>query len=223
MRSGARLQLLHIVALWGMAVAQPLFDLLGRNPTFFVYRRWGTLDFLLFVLLLSVLLPVALWALSEIPGRLVPGWRRSARAVPVLVLGAVLALPPLSRFELGSPWPAVVVAALFGTTLVWARSRFDFVRGLLSLLALATLVFAGTFLFREGVREQWLAPEAAGSLAGGGTAAPVIVLVFDALPTSSLMDESHEIDAIRYPNFARLASTATWFRRATPVDPFTQH
>ena len=42
-------QVLHVVALSGFGVAQPLYDLLGRNPTFFIYRRWQPSDFLLFV------------------------------------------------------------------------------------------------------------------------------------------------------------------------------
>ena len=31
-----RLAALHLVALWSIAVAQPIFDVVGRNPEFFV-------------------------------------------------------------------------------------------------------------------------------------------------------------------------------------------
>ncbi|MCZ6507350.1 MAG: sulfatase-like hydrolase/transferase, partial [Acidobacteria bacterium] len=50
---------------------------------------------------------------------------------------------------------------------------------------------------------------------------PIVLVVFDALPTSSLMDDRHGIDAVRYPNFARLASEGTWYRRASSVSPVT--
>jgi hypothetical protein len=51
--------------------------------------------------------------------------------------------------------------------------------------------------------------------------APVVVLVFDELPIHSLMDRSMGIDRIRYPNFARLADHAWWFRDATTVSDDT--
>ena len=51
----------------------------------------------------------------------------------------------------------------------------------------------------------------------------VVVVVFDELPTTSLLDENGDIDAIRYPSFARLARTSTWFRRASGVHALSEH
>ena len=50
---------------------------------------------------------------------------------------------------------------------------------------------------------------------------PVVLLVFDELPLTSLMDERRLIDPVRYPNFARLAENAHWFRNATTVTDTT--
>ena len=47
--------------------------------------------------------------------------------------------------------------------------------------------------------------------------APIVFVIFDELPTTSLMDREERIDAGRYPNFAALARDATWYRRATTV------
>jgi hypothetical protein len=46
---------------------------------------------------------------------------------------------------------------------------------------------------------------------------PVIVIIFDELPLSSLLDASGEIDEARYPTFARLADTSTSFSAITSV------
>jgi hypothetical protein len=46
---------------------------------------------------------------------------------------------------------------------------------------------------------------------------PVIVLVFDEFPTDTLTAPGGEIDAERYPNFAALAGTSTWFRNGYTV------
>ena len=44
---------------------------------------------------------------------------------------------------------------------------------------------------------------------------PVVMVVFDELPTHSLLDARGRIDRVRYPNFARLAGDSTWYVNAT--------
>ena len=54
---------------------------------------------------------------------------------------------------------------------------------------------------------------------GGGTAPrpPVVVLVLDEFPADALLTPSGEIDRERFPNFAALARTSTWFPNAFTV------
>ena len=48
------------------------------------------------------------------------------------------------------------------------------------------------------------------------------MLVFDELPTATLMDPSGErIDAKRFPGFAKLAAQSTWYRNNTAAADFT--
>lgn len=220
-RMSAREQLLQVVALSGFAVAQPVYDLLGQNPTFFIYRRWQPGDFLFFVLLLSFLLPIGVAALAEVPGLLRPRARRWARAVPLVLLSALISLPLLVRFESADGWLIVGVATALGVGVALLRERFGLFRQFLTILVPTALIFPSIFLFRDGIREQWLSAQTSWESSGAGSRAPVVLLVFDALPTASLMDDRHGVDPVRYPNFARLAETSTWFRRATTVDPFT--
>ena len=46
---------------------------------------------------------------------------------------------------------------------------------------------------------------------------PIVVIVFDEFPTEALTTPSGRIDAARYPNFAALARTSTWFRNGYTV------
>ena len=59
----------------------------------------------------------------------------------------------------------------------------------------------------------------AGSPQRAGAAAarrpPVVLIVFDAFPTNSLLNAHSRIDGVRYPTFARLAADSTWFPYAT--------
>jgi Sulfatase len=50
--------------------------------------------------------------------------------------------------------------------------------------------------------------------AAAGSRPPVVVVVLDEFPTESLTVPGGQIDAARYPHFARLARTSTWFRNA---------
>jgi hypothetical protein len=50
---------------------------------------------------------------------------------------------------------------------------------------------------------------------------PIVVIVLDELPLSSLLTRQGTIDAVRYPSFAHLARRATWYRNATTVHDFT--
>jgi Sulfatase len=46
---------------------------------------------------------------------------------------------------------------------------------------------------------------------------PVVIVVFDEFPADTLIGPDGQIDAARYPNFAALASTSTWFRNGQTV------
>jgi hypothetical protein len=46
---------------------------------------------------------------------------------------------------------------------------------------------------------------------------PIVVIVFDEFPTDTLTAPGGRIDAERYPNFAALAETSTWFRNGYTV------
>jgi len=60
-----------------------------------------------------------------------------------------------------------------------------------------------------GLRAAATAPEA--------RPRPVILIIFDELPFSSLLDANEEVDEARYPAFARLARTSTSFTGITAV------
>jgi hypothetical protein len=51
----------------------------------------------------------------------------------------------------------------------------------------------------------------------GARRPPVVVVVFDEFPADALLTPSGEIDAERFPNFAALARTSTWFPNGQSV------
>ena len=209
----------HLLALCAFALAQPLLDLLARTPEFFVVRgsTWG--DIVVFALVVLLLPPVFLLAL-ELLARL--GGRRAPTVlhlVFVALLSAAVALQVLKR-GLEGPGALLVAAALaLGAAAALAYARVGAVRTFLTLLALAPCVFLALFLLDSRVSRLAVASSDV-ELAAAPVArapAPVVFVVLDELPTSSLMDASGRIDAVRYPSFGALARESTWFRNATTV------
>ena len=92
---GFRRAALHLGALWALAFAQPLFDLLGRNAQFFVARGSTAGDILLLAFGYTLVPPLA-WAPGSCGGWAGSGRRSGGRRMLVLValIVAALLLPP---------------------------------------------------------------------------------------------------------------------------------
>nr|MBA3420522.1 sulfatase-like hydrolase/transferase [Thermoleophilaceae bacterium] len=216
-RREALVTFLHLAALWGFAVAQPLFDLLGRNAEFFATRGSEGLEIVGFGLVLALAPPALLLALELLAGAAYPGLRRPAHLTFVGALAAVLAVQVLKRIgDLGMALP-LVVAVLGGAAVSVAYARTRGLRTFLTALAPAPLVFLVLFLAASPVARLVFASEASARAAGVTADAPVVFIIFDELPVTSLLDARGEIDARRYPSFASLARNSSWFPNATGV------
>jgi hypothetical protein len=206
----------HLAGLSALAVAQPLFDLLSRNVEFFAVRgstRWDVVFFALAIVVLPPLLLLAVEALGGLAGRGV------ATVLHLVFLAALVALLALQALR-GIGIEAVAVAAAIGGigALLYARARAA--RMLLSVVGVAPVLILVLFLAFSPVSRLLETPPEP-RLANAPSGAPVVAVVFDELPTVSLLDSDGELDATRYPNFARLAEDATWFRNATTTHEWT--
>lgn len=224
-KSSFLIDALHIFVLFSFALGQPLFSVLSRNTVFFVARRSEPKDIILVVLILCVLLP-ALFVLVEWMAGLF-GWRVRKWVHGLVVAGLVagIALPVLKK-QLGgiSGTVLLVGAALLGVVVTIAYIRFHPVRIFLTVLSPALLLFPALFLFNSPVfKVVFPENDSFAVTAKVDATAPVVMVVFDELSVTSLMDEHHQIDPIRYPNFAALARDAYWFRNATTVVENTEY
>lgn len=213
-----------IVGVGGFAVAQPILDLVGRNPEFFVARRFPSIDIVVLAVGLAVL-PAAL-AAPVLAARLV-GPRVSAVAHLVVVgaLAALLAAGAMNVVGWGGLAPAgfVAVALGFGILVAWLLLWFAQVRIGLRFLAAAPVVFVAVFLFATPV--SGLLVSSASNLAQAGSPdapGPVVVMVFDEFPTASITGPSGEIDGERYPALGGLAADGVWYRNAVGVRQQTE-
>lgn len=217
----APLTALQLFGLTGLALAQPLFSLLGENPTFFVAHGAGQLEVIAFALLVIFVPAVVLTGLVLLVQAVAP------RAATVVMAGVVGLLATVALF---SVIDAVndANAALFsvglaaGTVLLGlAYRRLAAARTFVTFLGPAPLVFVGLFLFVSPASDLALEDDPAALAAVRAPSTPVVVVLFDELPLGALLDGRGQIDARRFPNFGRLAATSTWYPNTTSVSAWT--
>ena len=207
---------LPLAALWGLVVAQPLYDLLSSAPEFFIEHGVSAVGVFVFTLLLSVVAPLGLAVVVLVGRRVLGTGVGSALFLGVVaVLGAAMGAQISRQVDSIPAFLAVALAVAAGIALALAyrKSRL-FSQALAWLVLPAWTLIPGLFLLSSPIRSLWTAPTVAVET-GSARETPVVVIVFDELPLASLVHTGDEIDVARYPHFADLASHSTWHR--TPL------
>jgi hypothetical protein len=179
-------------------------------------------DIVLFALALTLFPPAALAAVELGVG---VASQAAAAALHLLFIGglvAVIVLHTLTKSDALEGLDALVTAGVVGAAGALLYWRANAVRAFMSFLLVAPLVFLALFLFRSPVSKLVFPELAEAKTVAVSSRTPVVLVVFDELPTVALMNRSEHVDARRFPNFAALAKNATWFRSATTVHPHSE-
>lgn len=202
----------HLVALTTLAVAQPVFDLITRTPQFLVARGLSSSQIMVLAILVWLAPPMIVAVSAEMVG-----WLTGSRGRRFVYLGGlalssviftllILRRIPVDRAVLAGP-----IAAACAAGFLWAYGRFQTFRALLGILAFLALVPPLAFLFASPATDLLLArptsPEVPQGLRVDET--PVVFIVLDELPASSLVDENGEVDEMLFPSLARLERVST--------------
>jgi hypothetical protein len=213
---------LGLAVLWTFAVAQPLFDLLKDNPEFFAARGSSGFDIISFAVLLVVLPPALLLAIELLVGLAGHPARQGAHLVLIAGLVALIAAQALKKAFDASDLVLIVGAVAIGAGVAALYALGDPVRSFLRVLSPAPLVFLALFLLTDPISKLAFPAEAQARTIGGVTQTPVVVVLLDELPSSTLIDDRGRIDGVRFPGFAALARRATWFKNAYTVYDSTE-
>jgi len=210
---------LPLLALWNFAYAQPLFDLLVANNTYLVAHGllgWPLLVFTVAVSVLSPILMLLAWsALTPLHSQLrwlprLVAWGLTAVIFMQLFRAALVSLTPMLELLVALTISAVAVRFLKDN-----KATVSFLR----LAAIGALIFPVLFLIQ--LPGNYLLQSSAASttdLNARSLSSPlpdIVLVVFDELALTTLLNDKLEIDADRYPNFARFASVSTWYSQAS--------
>ena len=205
-----------VTGLIGVAVTQPVLDLFGRNPTFFTAGPYGRSQIVAFALVVA-LGPVAVAAIVlAVAARLPPAVSRGVYLVVLAGLGAVFG-NVLLRGLGGDDGRLAIVAALAGAAAVVVIEATRPGRMLLQYLAVGNVLFLVSFLVLSPTADL-LGGDPTGDLGRASMPTPpgpVVVVVLDELPITTLLRPDGTINAARFPRFAELAERSTWYRNAS--------
>jgi sulfatase-like protein len=214
--------MLHLGALWALAVAQPLFDLIRKNPDFLAARGMRGVEVVLFAVVTALAPPLILVAVEAASGLAAAALRRGIHLAFVAILVALIAIQALKQAGASGTAALIVLAAVIGIAAAVLYGRAAPVRWSLTVLSPTPLLVLGLFLLVAPIDDLVLASDPGAADVRIPGSVPVVMVVFDEISTVALEDARGRIDPALFPNLAALARTATWFRYATaPTDETT--
>lgn len=211
---GARF--LELIGLWALSVAQPVLEVFGKAGEELVARNVSGTDLILFAVVVTFLPPFALLVVTGLLRFVSPKVEMAAHRVVLGLLVGAFVLQIVGRL-LDPPLSFVLALAVAGGG--WfAIQRFPTAQQWSRYLSPAAIAFVALFLFSSGATPIIFDRAELGDVPlQAGNPVPVVMIVFDELPLTSLLDGKGQIDAELFPNFAELQRESTWFRNNTSV------
>jgi hypothetical protein len=221
------LRSLHVFTLCGFALTMPLLDALARQPVYIHDQQLGWAEVGTLLIALSICLPLGFVLADRLALAISKSFRGRGRNTVLFGL-FVLILLSISRPYTSARWIAftgfagclAILLSLIGAAIaVTLYERFRWMRFWLTMASVGLVVFPAAFLreFRSIQRSDLHVEQTV--VASHPT--HVVMIVFDEFSSTTLLNGQMEIDARRFPNFARLAKTSTFYRNATTVHPRT--
>src|ERR1051325_324515 len=179
----------QLFAASGFALAQPLFDILGKNAEFFAVRGSTPGDIVLFALAVTFLPALVLLAFELAIGVVNPAAARVFHHLFLGFLGAVFGVQALKRSGLSGTELLIAGAVAIGLAVALAVWWLQPARSFLTLLSATPVLFLALFLFNTPVEK--LVFESGGAQAAAiqtKATTPIVFLLFDEFPVIDLQD-----------------------------------
>ena len=203
------------------AIGQPLLQMYGDNLTVFTTARFEGLGILGFMVLVLLAVPVIFSAVEALVWLAVPRLRFIVHYA--LVYFALVALVlVVTRSITVDTWEVHTIGAMIAASgLLWLFHRFEAIKTWARWMSPLALVVGISFVF--AVRDVVWVPEvgavdvAESSEPQDTSATPpedvsVVWIVLDEAPLFPLLNKKGEINKERFPGFAQLAESSTWYR-----------
>jgi hypothetical protein len=214
---------LRLFTVFSVAVSLPIFDALTNNINFFVAWNPTNGEILSVLAIIYLMIPIVLWLLIFFAEKINRVFGSLIKKIVfwflllLFILHLVLQIQGLNSIaSLGLGALISLLALLLYQRLKHHTNEFIILFSILTFVFPAKLLYT---LYDDGLfltfkLAKVLASEVKNDI-------PVFLIVFDELPTITLLDSNRQINANLFPSIASLASDGTWFRNATTVSGST--
>ncbi|HEX4070875.1 MAG TPA: sulfatase-like hydrolase/transferase [Planctomycetaceae bacterium] len=222
------LRALHIFTLCGFAFSVPILTTFVRQPVYIYDQQFGWTEIGALLLGLTICLPLGFLAadlLALAISKCLRGWGHNAVFFGLFVLIFLSMIRPYTS----KPWIAAsgfagyvaMLLSLSGAaTVVFLYEKSSGMRLWLTIAAIGLVIFPGVFLRQfYALRKSELNAD---QTVVAKHPTHVVMVVLDEFSGTTLLNDKLEIDAHRFPQFARLGKASTFYRNATTVHPKTQ-
>lgn len=213
--------LAHLLTLSALSISQPILDLLGRNPEFFIIRKIQLGEMVAFIAFTCLAIPVALFLIWSFLRRISASAGDVFFVTCILLLTSSLSLEIIKNNVNAHEFVLILMALMSGSALTALYIKYTpmqlAVSYMLIIVPVAPLLFLNNYYsaIYDSASLMNVSPHTAKN------SAPVFFILFDELSLSSLLGKNEEIDAERFPNFYRLSQRSTWYRNASTVSDAT--
>jgi hypothetical protein len=217
------------LALSTIAITQPLLQLYGSNVAVFAAANYeGTI--VVWFALAVLIVPTATMLLIDVAASRVVTRYASVVHLALVFVGSWAVSSVIFRSVSFGPWIIhLLFTGLFGAGITLAYHRVGTVKSWLALLSPLSIVVAIVFVVSamsviSPPTVEVLALETSASTTSSGTPAEdvsVLWITLDEAPLFSLLNTKGEINANRFPGFAELANSSTWYRNVLATSQTT--
>lgn len=201
----------ELTGIWALVVAYPVLENVASGPEAVTRVGAGRLDLMLLVLFVVFVPPMVAWAV-EIALRVWVSFR-IGDLFHAGCLGAAAAIFVWQQVYERTPSPAVkallLVGVLAAVALLWLRS--EFMRNFASILSVATPVVVVVFIASYPILDEVSPHESKPEVERVDADTPVVLMVFDELPLTSITSEPGKINGRMFPGFKELSESSTWY------------
>lgn len=215
-----RKHFLTYLALSTVAISQPLLDLYGKNATVFSTAKLSSLEVVMFLFMVALGPACGAVALDRVSRFFGPKVNESMRLLLVAGFSFLSGLAIARWAHVTGDIPSLTIAVAIGLMFPIVYDKKKWAREWSRWLAvLSVAVLASAVMQLQPILFQMQGPSSDAVI--GNKKVSVLEIVLDEFPLAPMLDTEGNINAVRFPGFAELASLSTWYRNNVSASNFT--
>ena len=215
-----RRHFLTYLSLSTVAIAQPILDLYGNNTTVFSAAKLSRLEVSLFLVIVVLAPALVALGIDRVSRGFGPKVNEATRLVIIAAFSFLFGFATARWAHLDRNVSAFGLAFVFAIVIPYAYDNYKSIREWSRWLSIVSVaVLGGAILQLQPILLETQGATSDAIVANKDVS--VLQIVLDEFPLYALLGADGLINADRFPGFATLAESATWYRNSVAVSNFT--